>query len=93
MLIVIKCELKVKSNLLVFIFLFFFNPFTPRNNKRLISPPNFNTICSRKVMRIKKQINLGTLFYLSPNSEDRLLNEVWLDASSGPQGFSLRGLI
>ena len=34
-------------------------------------------------MRIKKQINLGTLFYLSPNSEDRLLNEVWLDASSG----------
>ena len=44
-------------------------------------------------MRIKKQINLGTLFYLSPNSEDRLLNEVWLDASSGPQGFSLRGLI
>ena len=58
MLIVIKCELKVKSNLLVFIYLFiFFNPFTPRNNKRIISPPNFNTIWSRKVMRIKKQIN------------------------------------
>ena len=34
-------------------------PLTPRSDQDRISPYNINTISSRQVMRIKKNINLG----------------------------------
>ena len=37
----------------------FLNPLTPINDQDRISPYNINSISRRKVMRIKKNINLG----------------------------------
>ena len=37
------------------------NPLTPMNDQYRISPYNINTISSRWVMRIKKNINLGII--------------------------------
>ena len=38
-----------------------FNPFTPTNDQDRISPYNINTISSRQVMRIEKNINHGII--------------------------------
>ena len=38
-----------------------FNSLTPMSDQHRISPDNINTISSRKVMRIKKKINLGII--------------------------------
>ena len=38
-----------------------FNPLTPISDQDRISPYNINTISTRKVMRIKKNINLGII--------------------------------
>ena len=38
-----------------------FNPFTPTSDQDRISPYNINTISSRQVMRIEKNINYGIL--------------------------------
>ena len=35
----------------------YFNPFTPTGDQDRISPSNINTISSRQVMRIEKNIN------------------------------------
>ena len=40
------------------------NPLTPRSDKYVKSPYNFNTLSIRQVMRIKKIINLVILFGL-----------------------------
>ena len=37
------------------------NPFTPTNDQDRISPYNINTISSRQVMRIEKNINYGII--------------------------------
>ena len=37
------------------------NPFTPTSDQDRISPYNINTISSRKVMRIEKNINYGII--------------------------------
>ena len=37
------------------------NPFTPTNDQDRISPYNINTISSRQVMRIEKNINHGII--------------------------------
>ena len=37
----------------------FFNPLTPMSDQDKISPYNIDTISSRQVMRIKKNINQG----------------------------------
>ena len=36
-----------------------FNPFTPTSDRERISPYNINTISSRQVMRIEKNMNYG----------------------------------
>ena len=38
-----------------------FNPFTPTSDQDRISPNNINTISSRQVMRIEKNINYGII--------------------------------
>ena len=38
-----------------------FNPLTPMSDQDRISPYNINTISTRQVMRIKKNINLGII--------------------------------
>ena len=38
-----------------------FNPLTPISDQDRISPYNINTISTRKVMKIKKNINLGII--------------------------------
>ena len=38
-----------------------FNPLTPISDQDRLSPYNMNTISTRKVMRIKKNINLGII--------------------------------
>ena len=38
-----------------------FNPFTPTNDQDRISPYNINTISSRQVMRIEKNIDYGII--------------------------------
>ena len=38
-----------------------FNPFTPTSDQDVVSPFNVNTISSRQVMRIKKNINKGII--------------------------------
>ena len=38
-----------------------FNPLTPMSDKERISPYNIKTISTRRVMRIKKNINLGII--------------------------------
>ena len=40
---------------------FDFNPFTPTSDQDRISPYNINTISSRQVMRIEKNINHGII--------------------------------
>ena len=37
------------------------NPFTPTSDQDRISPYNINTISSRQVMRIEKNINYGII--------------------------------
>ena len=37
------------------------NPFTPTSDQERISPYNINTISSRQVMRIEKNINYGII--------------------------------
>ena len=37
------------------------NPLIPMSNRDRISPYNINTITSRQVMRIKKNVNLGII--------------------------------
>ena len=37
------------------------NPLTPMSDQDRISPYNINTISTRQVMRIKKNINLGVI--------------------------------
>ena len=37
------------------------NPFTPTSNQDRISPYNINTVSSRQVMRIEKNINHGII--------------------------------
>ena len=37
------------------------NPLTPMSDQDRISPYNINTILTRQVMRIKKNINLGII--------------------------------
>ena len=37
------------------------NPLTPMSDQDRISPYNINTISTRQVMRIKKNINLGII--------------------------------
>ena len=39
----------------------FINPFTPTSDQERISPYNINTISSRQVMRIEKNINRGII--------------------------------
>ena len=39
----------------------FFNPLTPMSDQDRISPYNTYTISTKEVMRIKKNINLGTI--------------------------------
>ena len=39
----------------------YFNPFTPTGDQDRISPNNINTISSRQVMRIEKNINHGII--------------------------------
>ena len=39
----------------------FFNPLTPMSYQDRISPYNTYTISTKEVMRIKKNINLGTI--------------------------------
>ena len=39
----------------------FFNPLTPMSDQDRISPYNIYTISTKEVMRIKKNINLGTI--------------------------------
>ena len=39
----------------------FINPFTPISDQERISPYNINTISSRQVMRIEKNINHGII--------------------------------
>ena len=41
--------------------LFYINPFTPTSDQDRISPNNINTISSRQVMRIEKNINHGII--------------------------------
>ena len=38
-----------------------FKPFTPTSDQDRISPYNINTISSRQVMRIEKNINYGII--------------------------------
>ena len=45
----------------VFALLHNINPLTPISDQDRISPYNINTISTRKVMRIKKNINLGII--------------------------------
>ena len=40
---------------------YFINPFTPTSDQDRISPYNINTISSRQVMRIEKNINHGII--------------------------------
>ena len=42
-----------------------FNPLTPMSDQDRISPYNINTISSRKVMRIKKNISKGIISWLN----------------------------
>ena len=37
------------------------NPLTPMSDQNRISPYNINTVSTRQVMRIKKNINLGII--------------------------------
>ena len=39
----------------------FHNPFTPTSDQDRISPHNIDTISSRQVMRIEKNINYGII--------------------------------
>ena len=39
----------------------FFNPLTPMSDQDRISPYNIYTISTKEVMRINKNINLGTI--------------------------------
>ena len=38
-------------------FVYILNPFTPKSDQDKISPYNINTISSRQVMRIEKNVN------------------------------------
>ena len=48
-----KQEMEIKQNTI--------NPFTPTSDQDRISPYNINTISSRQVMRIEKNINHGII--------------------------------
>ena len=42
-------------------FVYILNPFTPTSDQDRISPYNINTISSRQVMRIEKNVNHGII--------------------------------
>ena len=53
------------------------NPLTPMSDQDKISPYNINTISSRQVMRIERNINLGIFSWSSNNFSERKSYEIY----------------
>ena len=69
---------KFLSDLFLFTeLLIYFNPFTPTSDQDRISPYNIDTISSRQVMRIEKNINHGIISWSNTKFSELTLWELY----------------